>query len=81
MTCAHVLNEALDRRWNAPERPETVEGVAVEFPFSGSSQRHTVSGVVEWFPPAEAPVADIAVLELRAHSKITARCCRRGEMV
>lgn len=70
MTCAHVINEALAQRWDAPECPKGVKGVAIEFPFSGSSQRLTAARVIEWYPPLNAPRADIAVLELSTDANV-----------
>jgi hypothetical protein len=70
MTCVHVLNEALGRPWDSPERPKTAEGIAIELPFSNSSQKCSIATIAEWFPPEDAPVADIAVLELSAEAKV-----------
>jgi Trypsin-like peptidase domain len=64
LTCAHVVNVALNgRRWDSADRPAPDATVQVEFPFARRSTALTAS-VVEWHPPADGVATDIAVLEL-----------------
>jgi hypothetical protein len=66
VTCAHVVNESLGRRWDAPERPGSDDVVAIDLPYSSNPRADVLAQVSEWFPVAEAPISDIAVLELRS---------------
>jgi hypothetical protein len=62
MTCAHVVNVALGRAWEATD-PPGADTVQIEFPFA----RHTIAltaTMVEWRPPGAGGAADIAILEL-----------------
>ncbi|HME27037.1 MAG TPA: trypsin-like peptidase domain-containing protein [Acetobacteraceae bacterium] len=63
MTCAHVVNVALGRAWNATERPDETARVQVEFPFARRGTGLSAS-VAEWRPPADGVATDIAVLVL-----------------
>jgi Trypsin-like peptidase domain len=66
MTCAHVVNEAVDLAWNSSDPPDA--RVPIEFPFAHG---HVAEGwVVEWRPPGDSPATDIAVLELDREIKL-----------
>src|SRR5262245_3155011 len=67
VTCAHVVNDALGRPWDALDKPDLA--VFIDLPVAGI---HGVSAtVVEWHQPREGreleiePVADIAILRLQ----------------
>jgi hypothetical protein len=66
ITCAHVVNESLGRRWDSPERPKPDDAVTIDLPYSGSPRAAVLARVAEWFPVAETQFSDIAVLELRS---------------
>ncbi|MBR1173741.1 trypsin-like peptidase domain-containing protein [Bradyrhizobium sp. KB893862 SZCCT0404] len=72
MTCAHVVNQALGRPWDSADRPERSNEVVVDFPFSARSKERFTGHVVEWFPPQEAPAADIAVIEISGEAHVQA---------
>jgi hypothetical protein len=61
ITCAHVVNDAVEATWDSVERPN--QSVQVEFPFMGNDLLCAAS-VVEWRAPGHYPAADIAVLQL-----------------
>jgi hypothetical protein len=62
MTCAHVVNEALERRWDESTRPN--ESLLFEFPFA--NEPLALAGtVVEWPPPGNRVAADIGWKRLR----------------
>src|SRR5271165_7068131 len=63
MTCAHVVNVALGRAWEATDAPGADTTVQVDFPFARRDIALTAT-VVEWRPPCDGSAADIAVLEL-----------------
>jgi WD40 repeat protein len=63
MTCAHVVNVALGRAWEATDPPAAEVTVQVDFPFARRDTALTAT-VVEWRPPGDGGAADIAVLEL-----------------
>ncbi|MFD8079640.1 trypsin-like peptidase domain-containing protein [Streptomyces sp. NPDC059718] len=61
LTCAHVVNDALDR----PREHEVATGteVLVDLPFAGGG---SAAAVERWVPVREDQTGDIAVLRLRA---------------
>jgi hypothetical protein len=61
LTCAHVVNVALERDMLSQDRPEA--SVEVAFPMLGNPASVSAS-IVGWRPPGELPQDDIAVLRL-----------------
>jgi hypothetical protein len=64
MTCAHVINRAVER----PEEDSTFPAdlVTVQFPLS-SGPNATKGNVIVWHPIGDEPVADVAVLKLASY--------------
>jgi hypothetical protein len=63
LTCAHVVNTALQERPDAVERPVEERRVPVVFPHAAGG-RCSEGKVVVWHPMGDTPVGDVAVLEL-----------------
>ncbi|MER7581879.1 trypsin-like peptidase domain-containing protein [Kitasatospora sp. NPDC097691] len=73
LTCAHVVNQVLDRPDFAQERPQALDGLAVSFPATG--RRRLRAALAAWLPARRAdgsPAAegdvewsgDLALLQL-----------------
>lgn len=63
LTCAHVINTAIERQPEDEQQPEKKE-VEVVFPL-GDGHTRIGGTVVAWTPMYAKPVADVAVLELK----------------
>lgn len=62
LTCAHVVNSALDRTKEFAERPTGT--IPVTFPFSGGSFKVSLATVALWLPRGSERSGDIAIIEL-----------------
>lgn len=64
VTCAHVVNQALDRDVNVDEQPHDETRIDVAFPFSRHERKARIQ---DWFSPgARSSRADFCVLQLTA---------------
>ncbi|MHA7773370.1 nSTAND1 domain-containing NTPase [Roseibium sp. M-1] len=69
LTCAHVVNEFLNRSEYAEERPGDDEKITFTLPVKSAGKLYAAT-LLEWFPPSvglertEYPVSDIALLKI-----------------
>lgn len=61
LTCAHVVNSALDIPETTVKKPTEI--ILLDFPFVAKGE-HLKAKVIKWYPVADDNVSDIAILEL-----------------
>jgi energy-coupling factor transporter ATP-binding protein EcfA2 len=69
ITCAHVVNEALNRNKVESTRPDPGASVLIDLPWADDRNREYTGTIIEWRPPEQSPTGsnpcvDIAVLSV-----------------